>query len=405
MPVFEYQGYDAQGKKSSGIVDADNSKSARMKMRQMGVLVTTISADSGGKEFVRNPLATVFNRITAKEITNFTRQLSTLQSGGLTLVESLDAMTEQSANIRFKKIITDIREQVVQGSSLADSLEEHSNLFDTLYVNLVRAGEASGALDGTLKNLAQYQENRLRQRARLISAMVYPLIMTVVGSAVLLFLMTYVMPKVLTMFEDMREALPLPTIILLWLSGFVTNWWPVILLGVTGAIIGLRIYVKTSGGKRVYDGLALKAPVFGSIVRTAAISRFARALSVLLSGGVKLVEALKITADIVGNVLLKEAIDQAIVSITEGQSISGPLKRSGLFPPIVTQMIDAGERSGMLTDMLSKISDAYDFEVEISIGTLTSLIEPALILFMGSVVMFIVMAILLPIFELSQFSF
>lgn len=405
MAVFEYQGYDTKGKRASGIIDADSPKTARFKMRQRGVLITQISSETSGKEIIRNPFGTLFNRITTKDIASFTRQLATLQSGGLTLTESLDALRNQTSNVRFQKVVTDIRESIIQGASLADSLANYPALFDGLYVNLVRAGEASGALGKTLDSLAVFFEGRLRQRTKLAGAMIYPAVMTVVGGSALIFLLTYVMPRVLVMFEDMSQALPLPTLILLSLSSFFTNWWPAILIGVLVVGVWLGWYLKTEAGVRAYDKAALWAPVFGNLVRTSAISRFARALSVLLAGGVTLVEALKVTSKVMGNKWLEDAINQAIVSITEGQTIAEPLRRSGLFPPVVTQMIDAGERSGALTQMLEKISDAYDFEVEVAVGTLTALVEPLLILVMGSVVMFIVMAILLPIFELSQMTF
>lgn len=402
MPVFEYTGYGTNGEKTAGVIDADSPRSARARLRQQGILVTTISEDSGGKEMLRNPGAALFNRITSKDITTFTRQLSTLQTGGLTLVESLDALIEQAGKAPFKRIVTDIRERVLEGSSLADALSNHPAYFDALYVNLVRSGEASGALDKTLGRLAGFNEARLRQRAKVSAAMVYPIIMTFVGSGVLLYLLAYVTPKVQSMFEDMRQALPWPTVILLFVSNFLATWWWAILLAVIGGGFALRRYFHTDRGKRMRDRMVLHTPLFGNLARTAAIARFARALATLLGGGVSLIEALKITGKIAGNSLIEDAIDQAVINITEGHTIADPLKKSGLFPPVVTQMINAGERSGSLTDMLEKIADAYDFEVETAVSALVSLVEPALIIVMGTVVGFIVMAILLPIFELSQ---
>lgn len=404
MPVFEYHGYGADGRKVSGVVDADSPRSARARLKQQGFLVTNVAQDTGRRELFKNPLVFLANRITAKEVATFTRQLSTLQTGGLTLIESLDALIEQFTNVRFKKVVTDIREKVLQGTPLNNALAAHPDQFDPLYVNLVKAGEASGSLDKTLARLARFKEERLRQNAKITAAMVYPMVMTVIGSGVLLYLLAYVTPKVESMFTDMRHALPLPTVILLFVSNILADWWWALILGVGAVFHFARKYFLTETGKEKFDAHILRAPVVGELVRSAAIARFSRALSTLLGGGVPLIESLKVTGAIAGNALIQKAIEQAVVNITEGQTISGPLKKSGLFPPLVTQMIDAGERTGSLPDMLEKIGDAYEFEVETALSAMVSLVEPALIVAMGGVVGFIVMAILLPIFELSQMT-
>ncbi|MBI5816330.1 MAG: type II secretion system inner membrane protein GspF [Nitrospinae bacterium] len=402
MPVFEYKGYDTAGAKAAGIIDADSPRSARTKLKQKGLLITTLAEDTGRRELLANPLKSLTDRISTKDVIVFTRHLATLSTGGLTLVESLDALIEQTLNVRFKKIVTGIREKVMQGSPLAGAMAEYPDQFDPLYVNLVRAGEASGSLDVTLNRLATFGEERLRQRSKVTAAMIYPAVMTLIGSGVLLYLLAYVTPKVQSMFEDMRQGLPMPTVILLFVSDILSKWWWALI----GILIGLGIWIKrhlkTKEGKERFDTAILKLPVFGELARAAAIGRFARALSTLLKGGVPLIESLKVTGGVVGNTLIEKAIEGAIVNITEGQPIAAPLRRSGLFPPLVTQMIDAGERTGSLPDMLEKISDAYEFEVETALSAITSLVEPVLILVMGAVVGFIVMAILLPIFELSQ---
>jgi len=404
MPVFEYHGYDAGGRKVAGVVDADNPRSARARLKQRGFLVTSVTQDLGRRELFKNPLVFLANRITAKEVATFTRQLSTLQTGGLTLIESLDALIEQFTNVRFKKVVTDIREKVLQGAPLNEALSAHPEQFDPLYVNLVKAGEASGSLDKTLARLAKFKEERLRQNARITAAMVYPMVMTFIGGGVLLYLLAYVTPKVESMFTDMRHALPLPTVILLFISNILADWWWALILCALAAVHFGRKYIRTESGMEKFDSHIINAPIVGGLVRASAIARFSRALSTLLGGGVPLIESLKVTGSIAGNALIEKAIAQAIVSITEGHTISGPLKKSGLFPPLVTQMIDAGERTGSLPDMLEKIGDAYEFEVETALSAMVSLVEPALIVLMGGIVGFIVMAILLPIFELSQMA-
>jgi general secretion pathway protein F len=325
-----------------------------------------------------------------------------MQEAGLTLIESLGALINQIQNVRFKKIITDVREQVSHGSTLADSLAAHPSQFDDMYVHLVSAGEASGSLGQTLDKLANFNENRLRQRSRLAASMVYPLIMTVVGSGILLFLLGYVVPKTQAMFEDMSQALPLATVILLAVSNFLSNWWMAIIALVIVGLIFLKYYSGKEHGKRKLHRMALGVPVFGPIIMNSNVARFAGALGILMAGGVELIEALTITEKTMDNSVMADAVASAAISVTEGEPIAAPLESSGLFPPTVIQMIATGERSGSLVNMLVKIAEAYEFEVETSLSALTAMVEPILILVMGSVVGFIVMAILLPIFELSQ---
>jgi general secretion pathway protein F len=234
--------------------------------------------------------------------------------------------------------------------------------------------------------------------------MVYPIVMTIIGSGVLLYLLAYVTPKVESMFADIKPALPLPTVVLLFVSNLLSQWWWALIMLVGMAVYLARRHLRTDAGREKFDTNILRFPVIGDLVRSAAIARFSRALATLLGGGVPLLESLKVTGAIAGNILIQRAIEQAIVNITEGQSISGPLKKSGLFPPLVTQMIDAGERTGSLPDMLEKIGDAYEFEVDTALSAMVSLVEPVLIVVMGAIVGFIVMAILLPIFELSQMA-
>ncbi len=406
MPIFEYKGYVSGGKNRTGVIDADSPKVARAKLRKQGILVTSVEPDSGrsvGGKLAVPSLESVVGRVSFKDVSGFTRQLATLQTAALPLIESLDALFEQASNVRFKKVIADIREQVSYGETLADAMAKHPKYFDVMYTSLVRAGEASGSLGHTLNELAAFQENRRRQRTKIAAAMIYPAIMTVVGSAVLLFLLGYVIPKIELMFEDMNQALPLPTVILLAVSNFLANWWPALVLLIIIAVIAFAKYYRTDRGRDMIDRLSLRLPVFGPIIQASAISRFAGSLNILISGGVGLLEAMKITENAVGNSAIAGAISDGVVNITEGETIAEPLKASGHFPPLVTQMLASGEKSGSLEFMLGKIAEAYDFEVETAVSALTALIDPILILVMGATVGFIVLAILLPIFELSQY--
>ncbi|MBI4828975.1 MAG: type II secretion system F family protein [Nitrospinae bacterium] len=403
MPVYEYSGYGEGGKSASGVIDADSPRGAAVKLRKMGVLPTEVRLERhGAGAFVRAPLSRLFSRVTAKEITAFTRQLATLQSAGLTLVESLDAQLEQAHKPRFKSVIADVRERVLAGSSLAGALAAHPRLFDTMYVSLTRAGEASGALGRTLSSLADFGERRQRQQARIMAAMIYPAIMTLVGSGVMLFLLAYVVPRTQEMFDDIHRALPLPTVILLAVSNFLAGWWWALLALAFMGGAALARWAKTAEGRARLDTWALRVPVLGEVWRAAAVARFAGAMATLLAGGVELVEALRITRGAAGSVPFERAMDAAVTAVTEGQPLAAPLRQSNLFPPVVIQMVAAGERSGELTRMFADIARAYEFEMETTVGALTALVEPLLILVMGAAVGFIVLAILLPIFELSQ---
>ncbi|MFW2331696.1 MAG: type II secretion system F family protein [Nitrospinota bacterium] len=402
MPIYEYLAYDSKGTLANGVVDAESEKLARIKLRKTGLLVSKISRSSSKSRFTSDPLQAFKNNIGAKHITAFTRQLATLQRGKLPIIESLDILLEQTSNLKLKEIISAVREKTLEGSSLADALAEHPKYFDPLYINLIKAGEVSGSLSDTLDRLATHHEYKLEQKTKVLTAMVYPSFILGAGSIVLLFLLTYVTPKVEMMFEDMKAGLPVPTIILLKVSDLLNQWWPLLIIMLAGSIFFLIRYRSSEKGRKVTDGLILKTPLFGRLVHSAALGQLARTMSTLLIGGVPLLETLKVASKIMKNVLLREVIEDAIISITEGNNIADPLKKSELFPPMVTQMIAAGERTGQLPDMLEKIADAYDFEVDASVKGLIAALEPITIILIAIAIGFIVIAILLPIFELSQ---
>jgi len=281
-------------------------------------------------------------------------------------------------------------------------LGKHPKVFSTLYCQMVRAGEASGTLDKILNRLADYLENQLRLRGKIFSAMTYPILMMVVSVLILLFLIAYVVPKVTSIFADLDQALPLPTVILLAISDFIQSYGLLLAIVIGIGLFFLKRHIDTPEGREQYDRLSLKAPIFGRLAKMVAISRFTKTLSTLLSSGVQLLNALEIVEKIVGNKVMEKTIREARGNIREGESIADPLKRSGLFPPLVTHMIAVGEKSGELERMLQKVSEAYDNEVDTVVSGMTSLLGPIMILGMGFAILFIVLAILLPIFEVSQ---
>ena len=404
MPVYSYVGLSPEGKNVTGIIDADSPRAARLKLRKTGVFptdVTETSVEAGSPRASRS-ISRLFERITPQELAVMTRQLSTLVSAGLPLVECLSALIDQVDTERMKSMLTQTRERVNEGSSLADALREHPKLFSDLYVNMVRAGEASGALDVVLLRLADYTESTAELRSKLRSALTYPAIMFVFGGLLLFFLLSYVVPKITRLFLESKQVLPLPTRVLMAISGMLSTWWPLLLVLAIGATIGLRFYVRTPAGRERYDHWVLAAPIFGKLAKKIAVARFSRTLSTLLRSGIGLLPSLDIVKNIVDNKALYDATEAARDAIREGQSIAPPLRKSGIFPPLMIHMIAVGERSGQLEEMLYKTAETYEAEVDTTIATLTTLLQPVMTIFMGGVVLFIVLAILLPIFQMSQ---
>jgi general secretion pathway protein F len=410
MPVYAYKGLNEKGRNVGGIVDADSPKSARIKLRRSGIFPTDVSetrektsagATQTGSRFDLD-LAALFERITPQDLALMTRQLATLVGAGLPLVECLGALVDQVDGAKQKKVLSQVRERVVEGGTLADAMKAHPSVFNDLYVNMVRAGEASGALDLVLIRLAEYTERSAALRAKVRSALTYPVFMGIASSAILFFLLSYVVPKVTRIFEETHAELPAVTIVLLAISSFLQNYWWLIIGLLLIAFVAVRVSTRTPTGRLRFDKLTLRIPYFGKVLKKVALARFARTLSTLLLGGIPLLQALDIVKHVVSNLVLSNAIEDGRNSIREGHSVADPLKKSGLFPPLLVHMIAVGEKSGELESMLARAADAYDGEVEASVSALSSIMEPLLVIFMGGVVLFIVMAILLPIFELNQ---
>ena len=407
MSVFEYKGLSTDGKSVTGIIDAENPKIARTKLRQSGIFPTEVFEGGDLGQQASQGLFTLKGigwggRVGLMDLSIATRQLATLLAASLPLMEALAALVEQIEHRELKNVMASVRERVREGSSLGAVMALYPRVFSDVYVNMVKAGEASGTLDSMLLRLADFLEYQVRLRNHVRAAFAYPILMLVVGIATLLLLITYVIPKVTQIFEDMDQALPLSTVILIQTSHFLTQyWWILVLLGL-GTAIGLQRYAATPKGRAQLDRLTLRIPILGRAVLLVAISRFTRTLSTLLTSGVPVLSALDVVKRVVHLAPISDAIDAAQESVREGQSLADPLRKSRLFPPLVTHMIAIGEKSGELEPMLVKVSEAYDNEVETTITTLTALLTPILILIMGVIVLFIVTSILLPIFELSQ---
>lgn len=404
MPVFEYAGLDARGKKVTGTVEAPGKRTAVQNLRERGVFPTVLreaseAAGGGGQLLTRLRQA---GKVPTTELAAATRQLATLLGAGLPLDEALGTVGAQLERPRLARALQQVREEIVQGEALHQSLSRHAAIFPTLYVNMVQVGESSGTLDQVLQRLADFLEEQARLKSRIRAAMAYPILMAVIGVGVLFFLLAFVVPKVVRMLEDMEQALPLPTLLLIRTSELLANWWWV-LLGLTAlGVFALVRYGRTPKGRMVIDRQLLTLPLFGKMNLQIATARLTRTLSTLLSSGVPLLSALDISRNLMQNQVLRKVMEDTAVSVREGEGLAAPLKRSGIFPPMVAQMTAVGERSGELESMLMRVAEAYEHQVDLSITGLLSLLEPLMILLMGSVVGFIVLAILLPIFQASQ---
>src|SRR4051812_2732960 len=413
MPVFEYTGLTEAGKNVRGLRDAESSKALRSLLRKDGVYLTEARAAEAGAVAGEQKTGLArevdvgalfgFTGVSAQDLAIATRQLATLIGAGIPLVEALTALVDQVDQPRLKRIMGVIKQKVNEGSSLADALKEHPKVFTDLYVNMIRAGESSGALDVVLVRLADFTEAQALLRNKIIGAMLYPAIMVVVGIAIVGILFVVVIPKVTKIFEDMQVTLPWTTRLLIATSTFARDYWYVLVAAVPLFVWAIRRYVRTAGGQAWWDRTKLRAPIFGEVVRMLALARFAKTLATLLSSGVPLLTALDIVKNIVNNSILAKVIEDARDAIREGESIAAPLKRSGQFPPLVHHMIAIGEKSGQLEEMLQNVARSYDAQVEVRVSALTSLLEPIMIVGMGVGVAFIVFSILMPIMQLNTF--
>ena len=405
MPVFEYIAIDRSGKSRKGIIDADSARGARQKLRSDGIYPTRLE-ETHADEISETPSRLQFKlplqRVRRAELVSTTRQLATLLSAGLPLVSALSGVLEQVKRPALRKVLSQVRERVKEGMSLANALMEHPAVFPSVYTAMINAGETSGTLELVVERLADFGEQQLALQRKIRSTLAYPLLMLIVGVGVVVFLMAYVIPRVTQIFVDMKQELPLPTTVLIGVSGLFQKYWPLALLAVIGFIFAARFYVNTDAGRRRYDRMLLKLPVVGVIVEKVAIARITRTLGTLLHNGVPLLNAMEIVRSLVGNVVLRQALEEARQEISEGASITAPLAKGGVFPPSVIQMISVGEQSGNLEGMLFKVADTFDSEVETSVTTFTSLLGPFMILFLAFFVGFVVLAVLLPIFEMSH---
>lgn len=424
MPAYAYTGLSASGKNVKGNESAESVAALKAMLKRKGIYLTAVTETGAGgmaAQAARSEGATeidlgkLFDRIKPKDVARVTRLMSTLLIAGVTLPEALAALTDQVESERFKGILGDLSMKVNEGSALADAMSAHPKVFSDLYINMIRAGEASGSLETVLIRLADFMEQEEELKGKILQAMIYPAAMMLVGGFVVALLMVKVVPNISQMFEDEGADLPKSTQLLIWISGYFVGYGEekvmriALRVALTFTLLGVAIwalsrYLKTAPGRLMRDTVMLKLPVVGELVRKIAVARFARTLSTMLASGVQLLQALDIVKSLLGNVVLEKVVTEARDNIREGEGVAPALKRSGQFPPLVTHMIAVGERSGQLEKMLSELADAYDRETQEAIAQMTAVLEPIMIVGMGGVVAFIVFSVMRPILQMNSFG-
>jgi general secretion pathway protein F len=401
MAIYSYKGLDRTGKEIKGTISVENISIAKQKVKGMGVMITEISENTS-QNLKRSSGISFGTGVTIADLALMTRQLATLLRAKIQVVEAFSALVDQTENPRLKISLSEIKQKVNEGSSLASALGDYPKIFDNVYVNMVEAGETSGTLEIVLLRLADFTESQVKLKNKIQGAMFYPVIMICVGSLMIGIIFTVVIPKLTKIFIARKMELPLATKICIWLSNFLLNFWWAIILGAIGGVIFFKRWVASPSGKSTWDSLVLKMPVVSSLVTMINVTRFCSTLATLLQSGVPILASMRIVSNLISNVHMKKAVEESRTSISEGASLTGPLIKSELFPPMVTHMIKLGEKSGELEPMLKIVAENYEDQVNTKLSGLTSVLEPIMMICMGMVVAFIVFAVVVPMMQMNQ---
>ncbi len=400
MSTFAYVGKTASGEMRRGEIEAASAAQATATLRRQQLVPTSLKKKGSGLNLSMD-IALFAPKVTNKDIVVFSRQFATMIDAGLPLVQCLEILSSQQTNKTFQKVLIDVKGSVEGGTTFADALGKHPKIFDDLYVNLIAAGEVGGILDTILNRLSGFLEKAEKLKAKVKGAMTYPVVVIIIACLVVAGLLIWVVPIFEEMFSSFGKALPIPTQIVVNMSEFLTSYWYIIIGAIVFVFFGIRYAYKTAKGRMVIDTILLRIPVFGDLIRKTAVARFTRTLGTMLSSGVPILEGLDIVSRTSGNVVIEEAVLKARKSLSEGKTLADPLMETKVFPSMVTQMIAVGEQTGALDAMLNKIADFYEDEVDAAVDSLTSLIEPMLMVFLGVVVGGLVIALYLPIFQLA----
>ena len=403
MPIYEYKGLNKAGRNVRGTVDAENMRSARSKLKKDGIFVVDL-ADKTKRQKKKKNKSSSSKTVGVADMSNMTRQLASLIKANIPLVDALGACSDQMDNLVLKEVLADCKNMVNEGSPFHRALAKYPKIFDKVFLSMIEAGEMSGTLDVILLRLAEFKEDASELNSKIKSAMLYPIIMLLFMMGIMAVMFVFVIPQMMTIFEDAEITLPWYTLAVIDISGIMVNYWWLILIGMVGATLAFIQWKNSPGGRPKWDAITLRLPVAGPLARMIAVSRFTRTLSTLLIGGVPMLNAMDIVRNVVNNHVLAKAISEARDNIEEGESIAGPLKRSKEFPPIVIHMISIGEKTGELEKMLNQVSDTYDFQVKNKVSGLTTVLEPVMIILMGCVIGVIVFSLMVPMFELANIA-
>lgn len=402
MPVFLYEARDPGGQLVKDTIEASNRKAAQQRLQEQRMTIISLKEKAGGGSGDVGQFLDKFKKVNEQALTVFSRQFATMINAGLAMVRCLDILSEQTEDKKLQSTLDQVRRDVEAGQTLSAALARHPQVFSTLYISMVKAGEMGGVLDEVLERLAGFMEKDFALKKKVKSALTYPVVILVMAMGIVFFLVTYILPTFVELFKGMNLKLPLPTKILIAITEGARN--PAVVIPAAALLVvggvGITKYINTPVGRKQYDLLKLNVPVFGLLTKKVAISRFCRTLGTLLSSGVPIMQALEIVGKASGNEIIAMTVTKVRESIREGESIASPLGASGLFPPMVTQMVAVGEETGNLDAMLGKIADFYDTEVEYLLASLTSMLEPIMIVGMGGIVGFIVISVFLPLYQL-----
>ncbi|MEA9357929.1 type II secretion system inner membrane protein GspF [Bacteriovorax sp. PP10] len=401
MAIYNYKGLDKSGSEVKGTVNSEGLVAAKSRVRSMGIMLTEISEQTSGS-VKKNASFSFGSAVSIDDLSLMTRQLATLLRAKIQVVEAFTALVDQTENPNLKITLSEIRQKVNEGSSLAKALGDYPKIFDNVYVNMVDAGETSGTLEVVLLKLADFTEGQLKLRNKIKSAMTYPVVMMGAGGGMIGIIFVFVIPKITKIFISMKKTLPLQTQICIWISNFLISYWWLLIIA---AVLGWQSFKKwkaTPSGRSKYDAFVLKVPVVAEIVTMINVSRFCSTLATLLQSGVPILVSMKIVSNLISNVHMKKAIEDSRQSVSEGASLTGPLIRSELFPPMVTHMIKLGEKSGELEPMLQIVAENYEDQVNTKLSGLTSVLEPIMMVVMGLVVAFIIFSVVVPLIDLNN---
>jgi general secretion pathway protein F len=401
MPSYAYKGVSTQGRSATGVIEADSPRSARQQLRDRGVLASDLR-EANPRATSGASLGMPGRRVSSRDLARVLRQLATMLAAGMPLVEAVSSLLNRNLKPTLTNAFGAIRADMIAGESFERAIGKHPTVFPPIYTGMIRAGEASGALDRVLLKIADHAESSAQLQAQFRAALTYPVVMALVGSGIVIFLLAYVVPQVTRVFLEAHQALPLPTRILMGAGAFIGEYGLILVLVAAVAALALRNYGKTENGARRLEKLAFSIPWLGSVLRNVTMGRFAHTMATMTSGGLPLIEALDISRDVTGSKLVSDTLQEARTAISEGDSLAANLGRSDLFNPMVVDMIAVGERSGELETMFAKSAAALDEEVKNNVETMASLLEPVMILAMAGVVLLVVLAVLLPVFEMNQ---